>query len=305
MAKWKASIDRFKKVNFDRYINDGTVIAAFLMDEPHNKTRWNGKVVSHATIEEMARYSKARYPKLPTVIRAYPTWLAGYSGSYKYLDAAWVQYVHRFGDVRAFMRQNISSAQRKGLGVIVGLNILKGGSNKGRLTPTQIKSWGTELLSTSYPCAFISWQYDARYLGQSAIKQAMAELRQKARNRSSKSCRGGKGQTSGGGGGGGGDDGGNPSNPPAPSPGSQPAAIQLKAGRSLEKQGRRYYLLLTWSGTTGSTADLYREGELRRRVTNNGRTKVLIVPKRRAREDFKVCQKGSSRCSKTVTVRFN
>jgi hypothetical protein len=189
MAMWKASMDRFKNTDFKSYIADGTVVAAFLMDEPHNKTRWNGKVVSYSTIEEMARYSKARYPGLATTIRAYPTWLAGYGGTYRYLDAAWVQYVYRFGNVADFMRLNISKAQKKGLGLIVGLNILYGGPNRRRMTATQVKLWGSALLSSSYPCAFLSWQYNSTYLSSSSIKDAMRYLRSKAQGRSSRSCR--------------------------------------------------------------------------------------------------------------------
>jgi hypothetical protein len=189
LSKWKASVDRFKSVNFSSYINDGTVVANFLMDEPHNKTRWNGKVVSYSTIEEMARYSKARYPGLATTIRAYPTWLAGYGGTYRYLDAAWVQYVYRFGNVADFMRLNISKAQQKGLALIVGLNILSGGPNRTKMSATQVKLWGSALLSTSYPCAFLSWQYSSTYLSSSSMKDAMRYLRSKAQGRSSRSCR--------------------------------------------------------------------------------------------------------------------
>jgi len=315
MAMWKASIDRFKNTNFKSYIDDGTVVAAFLMDEPHNKTRWNGKVVSHATIEEMAKYSKARYPNLPTVIRAYPTWLALYSGTYRYLDAAWIQYVHRFGDVGDFTRTNVAKAQEKGLATIVGLNVLRGGTDKNEMTPSQVESFGTVLLTAS-PCAFISWQYDAKYAGRSDIKKAMAALADKAQNRSAKSCRGSNGQT-----------GTEPSEPPDPEPADpepedpepeEPAppppppppppappappgrVIELKVNGQSEKN-RRHYILLTWSGLTGSTVDLYREGKLRRNLGNSGRAKVVVIPGRTY--TFKICEKGTSKCSKVETAK--
>lgn len=189
LSKWKTSVDRFKNISFSSYISDGTIIAHFLLDEPSNTSRWNGKAVPYSTIEEMARYSKARYPGMATTIRAYPTWLAKYSGSYRYLDAAWVQYVYRFGNVGDFMRLNISKAQQKGLALIVGLNVLKGGPNKTKMTASQIRSWGSTLLSTSYPCAFISWEYNSTYMSSSSIKDAMRYLRTKAQSRGSKSCR--------------------------------------------------------------------------------------------------------------------
>ena len=88
-----------------------------------------------------------------------------------------------------FIRSNISYAQKKGLALIVGLNVLRGGPNRSKMTPTQIKSWGSTLLNSSYPCAFISWQYNSTYLSTSGVKDAMKYLRSKAQSRSQKSCR--------------------------------------------------------------------------------------------------------------------
>jgi hypothetical protein len=58
------------------------------------------------------------------------------------------------------------------------------------MSASQVRDWGSALLSNSYPCAFISWKYDSRYLT-SSVKDAMNDLRNKAESRSSKSCRGG------------------------------------------------------------------------------------------------------------------
>jgi hypothetical protein len=189
LTKWKASVNRFRNINFSSYIKDGTIIGHYLMDEPHNKSRWNGKVVSPATIEAMARYSKQLWPGMVTIVRAYPEYLAQYSGSYQYLDAAWAQYVYRKGPVADFTRSNIALAQRKGLALVVGLNILQGGPNGSRMSASQIKSWGSTLLSSSYPCAFISWEHNSTYLSSSSIKDAMRYLRSKAQSRSAKTCR--------------------------------------------------------------------------------------------------------------------
>ncbi|MFL5402936.1 MAG: PKD domain-containing protein, partial [Gemmatimonadales bacterium] len=46
------------------------------------------------------------------------------------------------------------------------------------------------LLADPYPCAFLSWQYDAKYLGQRDVQEAMTSLAQKAREHPAKSCRG-------------------------------------------------------------------------------------------------------------------
>jgi len=189
LTMWKASIDRFKNVNITPFINDGTIIASFLIDEPHNTSRWNGKVVSYATLELMARYSKSRWPGLATVVRAYPVWLAKYSGSYRYLDGAWGQYVARFGSVSTFMKTQTAAAQRKGLSLVVGLNVLRGGPGNTRMSGSQVKSYGSALLASSLPCAFINWEYNSNYLSSSSVRDAMKYLRSKAQARSRKSCR--------------------------------------------------------------------------------------------------------------------
>jgi hypothetical protein len=186
-TKWKQRIDRYKNINFSSYVNDGTIIANFLIDEPNDPTNWGGRPVSSAQVEELAKYSKQLWPNLPTAARAEPSYL---TGSHPYLDAAWAQYVYRKGDVDDYIRKHVSDAQNRGLALVVGLNMVRGGPNGSRMSASQVKSWGSTLLSSSYPCAFISYKYVSSYLSTSSMKDAMDYLRNKAENRSLRSCRG-------------------------------------------------------------------------------------------------------------------
>jgi hypothetical protein len=188
LAKWKQRIDRYRGINFESFIKDGTVIAHYLIDEPNDPDNY-GKPIPGSTIEEMARYSKSIWPSMATVTRAEATYLAKFSTQYRYLDAAWAQYVTRKGSPSEFIRRNAADAQRKGLALITGLNISMGGHNKSRMSASTIKSAGTALLSSSYPCAFISWTYDSRYLSGGSVRDAMRTLRNMAQNRGTKSCR--------------------------------------------------------------------------------------------------------------------
>jgi hypothetical protein len=189
-AKWKARINRFRGVNFDDFIRDGTVIGHYLIDEPYDKHNYHGRPVPGAQLDEMARYSKQLWPQMVTIVRAEP-YLIKWKGRYRHLDAAWAQYLWRKGDARDYIRRNVSEAQRMGLGLIVGLNLRHGGRpNKSWMSAEEVRSWGSALLSSSYPCAFISWQYNSRYLRSGSIRAAMAALRHQAQNRPSKSCRG-------------------------------------------------------------------------------------------------------------------
>ncbi|HEY3011459.1 MAG TPA: hypothetical protein VGJ36_01835 [Gemmatimonadales bacterium] len=186
-TKWKDRIDRFRRISFSSFITDGTIIAHYLIDEPNDPHNWGGQAISGNTLEEMAKYSKQIWPGLATVVRTDATYLAKWSG-YHYLDAAWAQYVSRKGSPGDYIKANISAAQNRGLALITGLNLIDGNAGS-KMTASQVKSWGSTLLSYSYPCAFVSWTYNSTYLSSSGIKDAMRYLRYKAQSRSTKSCR--------------------------------------------------------------------------------------------------------------------
>jgi len=189
LTKWKQRVDMFKSINFASYITDGTIIGHFLLDEPSDPNNWNGKPIPQSTVEAMAKYSKQIWPGMATIVRAESTWLAQWSGTYQYLDAAWAQWVTRKGDPLDFINRNVADAKKKGLAVVAGLNILKGGDNRTPMSASLVKSAGSILLSSSYPCAFMSWEYNSTYLSSTAIKDAMKYLRSKAQNHTFKSCR--------------------------------------------------------------------------------------------------------------------
>jgi hypothetical protein len=190
-TKWKARIDRFRRTNISSYINDGTIVGHFMIDEPQDKANWNGVPVPGSTLEAMAKYSKSIWPNMVTIVRAPPGKIR-WSGTYRYLDAAWAQVENPRGtlNVNDFLNQNVSNARQLGLALVVGLNVMKGNLRHTPMTATQIRNWGSIMLSSSYPCAFLSWYYNDTYLSRSSIRDAMRYLRSKAQNRGTKTCRG-------------------------------------------------------------------------------------------------------------------
>ncbi|MEO7138267.1 MAG: hypothetical protein ABI037_11165, partial [Gemmatimonadales bacterium] len=162
---------------------------------------------------------------------------------------------------------------------------------------SQLKSWGTAILGDSYPCAFLSWAYNSRYMSRSDIKSAMASLANKARSKATKSCKGGKAAASAGGG----------SSPETPSPrtggtgsGGGSSSISLKVGA--RARSGKHYMTLDWSGVKGSSVDVYRNGD-RIIVTRNDRHYVNVRRfSGRATYAYKVCQKGTRTCSRSVSV---
>jgi hypothetical protein len=287
LSKWKARVDRFRGVNFSAYVSDGTIVGHYLIDEPQDAYNWNGQPIPPSMVEEMARYSKQYWPTMVTIARTEPGYLDNWSGTYTYLDAAWAQYTGRRGDPYAYIRENVANAERLGLGLVVGLNVIHGGDpNLTPMSAPEVERFGTALLSSSYPCAFISWQYNNSYFEQSGVRSAMASLSQKAANRGSKSCRGTDGQTSA------------PTAPTLPSTNG----IQLKA-RGWVSTGR-LVMELTWAGASGSTVDLYRNGVKLRNTANDGKALSTKLSTQLGTYTFKVCETGSTRCSNNASVTF-
>jgi hypothetical protein len=138
----------------------------------------------------MAEYSKSIWPSMKTIVRAEPYEIK-WNGTYRALDAAWAQYLARKGDVNDYLQKNVSAAKQMGLGLVVGLNVPKGGVPNGTwMTPQEVERFGTAMLSSGYACAFISWQYGSSNLQTAAMRDAMSAVRRKAENAPSRSCSG-------------------------------------------------------------------------------------------------------------------
>ena len=193
-------MDRFRNINFDSYIADGTIVAHFLVDEPHFDGRWGGQVIPQATLEEAAKHSKLRWPNLLTVVNAPANWLASAPVTYVHLDAGWAMFRSKTSSSPGgYAAQQVKRAKSKGLGLVAGLNVLDGGDGSSGIRGTQPRTWamsaaelreyGSALLAQSYVCAFSMWRFSDSYYNRADVKSAMAELSAKARSHASTSCR--------------------------------------------------------------------------------------------------------------------
>jgi len=304
MSKWKERVNRYRSIDFSSYIKDGTIIGHYLVDEPHDKSNWGGTTISPATLDEMARYSKQLWPTIPTVARTWPAYLKG--STYRHLDGAWAQYHERFGSVETWISNNVRDAKASGLALVVGLNQLAGGTSSSGLSgyydngysmsARELETWGGALLNDPYACAFLSWRHDPDYMARSDIKAAMVRLSEKARNHTSKSCRGTAGQTAG--------------EEPEPSAEEPVGGVSPvpSSGISLNVTGwvqeGRHYMKLTWSGASGETVDLYRNGSWIRDTPNDRNYTNSLRDNGPATYRYKVCQKGTSICSNEARVDF-
>jgi hypothetical protein len=199
LTKWKAALDRYAGVDLSSYVADRTITGHLLVQNPQSPGAWGGRPISYATLEEMARYSRQRWPAIPTIVHAPPSWLRAKTTPWQYLDASSVTYSGAAGDAAAWVGEQASAAGAARLGLLVGMNVLNGGTSASRLagtepgkyamSATQLRSWGTSLLTQSRVCGLMMSRYDEGYFGRSDVKDAVAAISEKARTRAATSCR--------------------------------------------------------------------------------------------------------------------
>jgi hypothetical protein len=195
-TKWKARVDRFRNLNLDPYIEDGTILGHLIMDEPNDVHNWNGKVVTQVEVEDMAKYSKEVWPTMTTYIRTFPEYLLG--GEYPHLDALWFHYLDRFAPLDGFIEEHFTNVRKLGLKIVAGINVINGGNgssgipgrgpNKFGMSADEIREYGGKLLAQPDLCAFLLWEWDDKYFERPDIQAAVKELADKARSFPTRSC---------------------------------------------------------------------------------------------------------------------
>jgi hypothetical protein len=198
LAKWRDRVAPYKSVDLSSYIADGTLAAHYLIDEPEDPSRWNGKPVDYRELEEAAKYSKEVFPGLTTIVRVVPTWLQGAPFRWVSLDAAWAQYTASKGDVTLYRDTQIAAARDQGLGLMFSLNVLDGGdgssgrpgtsSGRHNMSALELATYGKALIEAPYACGLMMWREDADYVAAPEIRSAMEVLSAQAKARPASSC---------------------------------------------------------------------------------------------------------------------
>jgi hypothetical protein len=171
--------------------DNGTLLAIYLLDEPNHPRRWGPRgTVTQAMVEEMAAYSKSLFPRIPTVVRASPEWLAEGNVTYRALDGAWAQYRRNRGPIEEYIRKHTEKARELGLCLVFSLNIIDGGTtdaadpmfsgwDSGRklyeMSPAEIISYGLPMVQAQ-PWAVGAWDYRPAYLSKPGVREAMDSL---------------------------------------------------------------------------------------------------------------------------------
>jgi hypothetical protein len=168
-ALWKQNaIDRFKGIDFDTYLADGTVLGAVIIDDHFAPDVWSGHAIPNTMVEEMGAYVKSIWPMMPVAVRADPKNMQ-LPGGWKSVDIAWLQYNPRTKGPNYIQTQMIQYYPQIDLALVVGLQVLDGGLgesgvpgfSRGTYTMSydEVMKYGQMLLGVAQACAFFSWTY--------------------------------------------------------------------------------------------------------------------------------------------------
>ncbi len=199
LTKWKAAVDRYAGIGLGTYISNGTIAGHMLVQNPANARAWGGQRISYSTLEQMAQYSRQRWPGLTTIVQENASWLAGNPSAWQALDAASSVYSAESGDAGAWISGQASAAGKAKLGLMVSMNVLNGGTaasnlrgtldGKYAMSASQLRNWGSTLVANSRVCGMLLLRYDDRYFGRSDVRDALRSLAGQAEARAASSCR--------------------------------------------------------------------------------------------------------------------
>jgi len=175
LAKWTDQMDAFNtpeiRLAVTKAVEDGTVLAANVMDEPNNFT-WGG-VMTKPLVDRMAEYVKSIFPTLLVGVSIRWDWRL--EERYHVIDFVATHFRVKEGPLSVWRDGALSMARDNGISIMFTLNPLDNGSpirgcplgstggngtysTNCRMTPAQIREIGSVLGVAG--CALMVWRYD-------------------------------------------------------------------------------------------------------------------------------------------------
>ncbi|GIW99017.1 MAG: hypothetical protein KatS3mg111_2350 [Pirellulaceae bacterium] len=178
LERFTIQLQRFKDVDFQPFVEDGTLIGHLLFDEPHDPSNWNGRPVPYQTIDAAAAASKRLFPELPTGVGSHASFLAA-GAPFKHLDFVSAQYSARRGEFQTWLQRQVEGTQQIKLKLVISLNVLDGGDPRQRRQPmSAIMLQRTLGAAISEPTAMgvLMWKWDPGYFNRPDIRKVLAEV---------------------------------------------------------------------------------------------------------------------------------
>jgi hypothetical protein len=196
MANWRALADQWKGTApiFQKYVNSGTLIGIYVIDEPFCAKCWAGKPATMAEVLEMGRHVKALLgANVPTIARVGPTAFVSRvspADLVSAFDAGWCQWDYGSNQgvtASQYAAKCVQDAQTMGLKLVMGMNALNGGDGSSGIRGTNSRQWQVSAAElTRYNgnfvtnpgvCALSNWQFSPTYPSSGMSAGQLAQVR--------------------------------------------------------------------------------------------------------------------------------
>jgi hypothetical protein len=194
------------------YLDDGTIVGVYMMDEPNCSSCWglgaNDEAITQAQVDTLAGWVKADLPTAQIAVRVVPSWWAG--AVHQHIDIAWAQYegpLHTpsAGQTPAqFRDKQVTDAGAVGLGLVFSVNTLDGGDGSSRIngtffidpnpndnvyhdskgsnyryqmTAAELESAGVAFAQTASSCFLTAWRWSPNFSSSSLTAAELANVR--------------------------------------------------------------------------------------------------------------------------------
>lgn len=174
LEMWKSNIDRLRGVDLASYVADGTVIGAELVNEPHVRGKWGGRIIMKEQLEAAAAYAKSIWSYLPVgagrsdYVLKYAPW--------KHLDFGHSQYHMRKGDISNWRRETVQESKEAGVALLLSLNFYGGQVGNKPMTPQEVERLGSVLAMDTYACGLTGYAYEKEYYSLPGMQEAFAAV---------------------------------------------------------------------------------------------------------------------------------
>jgi hypothetical protein len=199
ISKWKTATAAYDtpaiRTAIAAAVADGTLLGYSMIDEP-NHSDWGG-VITKATLDEMAAFSKSLFPTLTTAAVVPYGWRA--TERYKVMDAIIAQTWKPTMTPAQFRDAAVAAAKLNGVAPALSINIMAGKQVDGceprpngttcLMTPDEIRNWAITLGSDPYVCAMFMWRYDATLWSRPEYVAAFKDVSTALASRPARSCR--------------------------------------------------------------------------------------------------------------------
>ncbi|MEW5985714.1 MAG: hypothetical protein AB1791_03685 [Chloroflexota bacterium] len=178
LARYEDAINDFAGL-IDPYVANGTILAHFTIDEPHDcQNDWGGQCPTPAEVDEAGRLSRKYWPTLLTMINTSPSYAGRYH--WQYTDIVNFQYSFHKGSLEAFINGSLAVLEEGQAHQIAwSIQATRGGCdefNECPMTPSQIEEVGRAMCATGRG----AWLYFTGYREEfmtPEVEQAIQQVR--------------------------------------------------------------------------------------------------------------------------------